>query len=515
MRREACVGPSRDLPGIFPIRQPVCEVAHWTVLHATQSGDRGRPMKRVPEFESTLARAYRHTLEYVSRLDSSPIAASASLDELRARLGKPLNTDGIGAEQVIDELAADVQAGLTGSTSGRFFAWVMGGSMPAPMAADWLVSAWDQNAASYTAGPAMSVIEEVCGDWLKDLLGLPPSASFAFTTGSQMAHVTALAAARNQVLAQKGWDVERAGLFGAPRIRLISSDQHHGSIYRAARLLGFGTDAIHALPANDKGTLEIGSLERALQTHSEDANIVLLQAGDINIGAFDPFCDLVPVARKHGAWVHVDGAFGLWVNACPKYRHLLSGVQLADSWVTDGHKWLNVPYDCGYAFVAHPRAHHEAMSQLASYVSGHEGARDQRDWNPEWSRRARAVPTYAAIRQLGRSGIETLIDGNCRSAHRLVSMISALPGAQLMWEPVINQGLVRFLDPKADATDDDHDKRTDEIALAVAHSGEALFSNTTWRGMRCMRVSVCNWQTEDVDVSRAVDAVRDALRSHT
>ena len=266
------------------------------------------------------------------------------------------------------------------------------------------------------------------------------------------------------------------------------------------------------MPADGDGRLNSGSLDQALRDTAGAATIVLLQAGDLNIGAFDVFDELIPAAHEQGAWVHVDGAFGLWANTSKKYRHLLRGVEQADSWATDGHKWLNVPYDCGYAFVAHPQAHRDAMSQHASYVSNHELARDQRDWNPDWSRRGRGVPTYAAIRQLGRSGIARMVEASCLAAHALVTRLAAIPGVQMMWEPQINQGLVRFLDPRSDASDADHDRYTDEIALRVAQSGEAFFSNTTWRGRRCMRVSVCNWQTNESDIGRAVAAVRNALR---
>jgi len=469
-------------------------------------------MNNGQSFESPLERAHAHALRYLHRLDTGSVAATSELEALRTRLGRPLATEGAPPDRVIDELVADVEGGLIGSAGGRFFGWVEGGALPAPLAADWLTGAWDQNAASYASGPAVAVIEEVCGAWLKDLLGLPATASFAFNTGCQMAHTTTLAAARHHLLAQRGWDVEAKGLVGAPRIHIISSDQHHGSIYRAARLLGLGSDAIRALPADGDGKLNRDSLEQALADTAGEASIVLLQAGDLNIGAFDAFDDLIPVAHEHGAWVHVDGAFGLWANTSTKYRHLLQGVEQADSWATDGHKWLNVPYDCGYAFVAHPQAHRDAMSQHASYVSNHELARDQRDWNPEWSRRGRGVPTYAAIRQLGRSGIAMMVEASCLAAHALVTRLAAIPGVQMMWEPQINQGLVRFLDPRPDASDADHDRYTDEIALRVAQSGEAFFSNTTWRGRRCMRVSVCNWQTSESDIGRAVAAVRNVLR---
>jgi glutamate/tyrosine decarboxylase-like PLP-dependent enzyme len=459
-----------------------------------------------------LGRALAHALEHLDNLGSRSVAATVPLHELREKLGRPLNIEGVAAERVIDDLVSDVAGGLLGSASGRFFGWVIGGSLPAALAADWLTSAWDQNAASYACGPAVAVIEEVCGDWLKELLGLPKGASFALTTGCEMAHVTSLAAARNSLLARQGWDVESDGLSGAPGIRILTSDQFHASVSRAVRFLGLGTNSIQALPVNGAGKLQPERLEEALREDAQALTIVLLQAGDLNIGAFDSFADLIPIAHGYGAWVHVDGAFGLWTNASGKYRHLLLGVEKADSWATDGHKWLNVPYDCGYAFVANPEPHRNAMTVQASYVSTHEEAREQKDWNPEWSRRARGVATYAAIRELGRRGLADLVERSCEAAHALVTRIADLPGVQMMWEPQVNQGLVRFLDPRPAATDADHDARTDEITRRVAATGEAFFSNTTWKGKRCMRVSVCNWQTDASDIERSVAAVRLALR---
>jgi glutamate/tyrosine decarboxylase-like PLP-dependent enzyme len=306
--------------------------------------------------------------------------------------------------------------------------------------------------------------------------------------------------------------VERRGLAGSPQIRILSSDQRHGSIERAIRLLGLGDDNVVDLPTDTQGRLPHDALATALSANAGVPTIVILQAGDLNIGAFDRFAESIPLAHRHGAWVHVDGAFGLWVNASPTYRHLVEGVELADSWATDGHKWLNVPYDSGYAFVADPQSQRNAISHRASYITVVEGARDQIDWNPEWSRRARGVATYAAIRQLGRQGIVDLIDRTCHHAQALVTRIGALPGAEIAWKPTINQGLLRFLNHKPHATQADHDAYTDEVIAKILESGEAFFGGTTWQGMRCMRVSVCNWQTSDEDVNRAVAAVEKALR---
>jgi aromatic-L-amino-acid decarboxylase len=326
-----------------------------------------------------------------------------------------------------------------------------------------------------------------------------------------MAHLTCLAAARHRLLKRIGWDVEEQGLSGAPSVRILTSTERHGSFERAIRILGFGKRAVMSLPCNDLGQLEPTALERTLVSGEQQPTIVLLQAGDLNIGAFDSFADLIPIAHRHGSWVHVDGAFGLWAGASPKHRHLLRGVELADSWTNDGHKWLNTPFDCGYAFVADSEAHRGAFSHRTSYTMFVNDARDQIDWNPEWSRRGRGVATYAALRQLGRSGIAELVERTCAHAHALVTRIGRLPGAQVIWEPTINQGLVRFLDPSSGAKQEDHDRRTDETIARIVATGEAFFGGTTWRGKRCMRVSVCNWQTCEADVERAVRAAQRVL----
>jgi glutamate/tyrosine decarboxylase-like PLP-dependent enzyme len=349
-------------------------------------------------------------------------------------------------------------------------------------------------------------VEEVCGAWLKDLLRLPASASFALVTGCQMAHVTCLAAARHHVLARLGWDVNQDGLSSAPPIRIITSQEVHGTCARAAKLLGFGTNNLEMLASDDRGQLRPDVLQAALIRDRSRPAIVILQAGDVNGGAFDPFAPLIEIAHAAGAWVHIDGAMGLWCNAAPEYRALLTGVEAADSWATDGHKWLNVPYDCGYAFVAHPDDHRAGMAHRASYLAHADEARDELDWTPEHSRRARGFSTYAALRELGRSGIADLVTRCCRYARDLVTRIGALPGAQAIIVPQINQGLLRFLDLRGAATDADHDRRTNEVMASINATGEAFFTGTTWRGMRCMRVSVSNWRTTTADIDRAVAA---------
>jgi glutamate/tyrosine decarboxylase-like PLP-dependent enzyme len=466
-------------------------------------------------YRPALERALAHALAHLDGLDDAPVTATATLAELRDRFARPLPEEGTDAARVIDELVADAAGGILGSAGGRFFGWVIGGAVPAALAADWLTATWDQNAALYACGPAEAVIEEACGAWLKELLGLPADAGFALVTGCQAAHVTCLAAARHALLARRGWDVERDGLAGAPPLRILTSGERHGSIERAVRLLGLGSACVVDLPTDKDGRLRPDTLTAALDARGDGLTIVLLQAGDLNIGAYDPFAALIPLAHAREAWVHVDGAFGLWAAASPDHRHLLAGVAGADSWATDGHKWLNVPYDCGYAFVADAVAHRAAMSHRASYLTHDDDARDQIDWNPEWSRRGRGVATYAALRQMGRGGIADLVARSCRHAAALARGIGALDGAELVWEPQVNQGLVRFLDPRPGATDADHDRRTDATIAAILASGEAFFGGTTWRGRRCMRVSVCNWQTGDADVTRAIVAARRALESST
>ncbi len=455
---------------------------------------------------TVLQAAAAHAVKYIEDLDRSPINASATPATLRTKLGGPLPQQGTPSDQVIDDLVRDTRDGLLSSTNGRFFGWVIGGTLPAALAADWLTSTWDQNAASNVTAPAEAVIEEICGAWTKELLGLPETASFALVTGCQMAHTTALAAARHWLLADRGWDVETQGLASAPPLRVLTSANRHESILRAVRLLGIGTNAVEIVESDNLGRLQAGRLNEALRNRPDAPTVVCLQAGDLNTGAFDDFADLCPLARAQGAWVHVDGAFGLWAAASEIHRHLLTGVEAADSWATDGHKWLNLPFDSGFVYVADPAAHSAAFSQVTSYAVPLEGLRNQKDWNPEWSRRGRGFAAYAAIRSLGRNGIADLVDRCCAHASRLAEGIAALPGAELAAAPIINQGLVRFL-----AADGDHDRRTDAVIGRIQDQGIAFFGGVTWRGMRVMRISVCNWATAAADIEQSIDAVRQAL----
>ncbi len=461
--------------------------------------------------KTVLETALNKALQHLDSLDRAPVAAIGTVRTLRDGLDKELGDEGISPEQVVNELVEDVQGGILGSAGGRFFGWVIGGALPAALAADWLTSAWDQNAALYACAPAAAIVEEVVGRWLKEILGLPQGASFALVSGCQMAHATGLAAARHALLARHNWDVEKLGLFGAPPIRILSNNHRHGSVERALRLLGLGQNHLIDVATDSASRVKESSLEHALQENPSAPTIVLLQAGDISTGSFDDFENLIPLAHRYEAWVHIDGAFGLWAAASPRYRHLVKGVEQADSWATDGHKWLNVPYDCGYTFVAHPEAHRDAMSHRAVYLTHDAEARDQMDWNPEWSRRARGFPSYAALRQLGRRGVAQLVEGCCEHAGGLVSGIGSLPGAEIVFEPILNQGLLRFLSPTEGATEEDHDRFTDEVIAAILATGEAFFSGSTWHGRRVMRVSVCNWRTSRQEVERVVRAVAHAL----
>jgi glutamate/tyrosine decarboxylase-like PLP-dependent enzyme len=458
-----------------------------------------------------LDRAAHHASVWLEGLETRAVNATTSLEELRARLRVPLTQHGVDPVQVVDDLAAATEGGLLGSPGGRFFAWVIGGTLVSAVAADWLTSAWDQNAGMYATAPAAAVAEEVVGEWLLDLLDLPRNASFALVTGCQMAHVTALAAARSGVLRDAGWNVEQDGLFGAPRIRVLANATRHITIDRALRLLGFGVNAVQPVDTDERGRVTPDALRKALDAGS-GPTIVVLAAGDLNTGEFDQFQELIPIAKSAGAWVHVDGAFGLIARASAAKRHLTDGVELADSWSTDAHKWLNVPFDSGIAIVRDRDAHRTAMTVHASYlVASDDVARDEVDWNPEFSRRARGFALYAALRELGRDGLADLIDRTCAHCHAIVTGIGALDGAEALWVPELDQGLVRFLDPRPNATDEDHDAFTDRIIAAIDDSGEAFFGGVTWKGRRAMRVSVVNWRTNDSDVARTIEAARRAL----
>ena len=342
---------------------------------------------------------------------------------------------------------------------------------------------------------------------MKELFALPQQTSFALVTGCQMAHTTCLAAARSWLLKKQDWDVERQGMARSPAVTALCGVRH-ATIDRTLRLLGFGDESLRTLSTNQSGTLEASALESALKQIDGRPALVLLQAGDVNTGAFDDFEALIPMARRYGAWVHVDGAFGMWMAASPRYQHLIKGMESAHSWATDGHKWLNVPYDCGFAFVAETEAHRASMSYRASYLSHQGEARDSLDWNPEFSRRARGFASYAAMRELGREGIRELVERNCDCAKQILEGLSQLENVEVLARPIINQGLVAFLDPSGKPSDEWNDR----MIRAIAEEGTSFFSGTTWNGRRAMRISVSNWQTSSDDVRRTLKGVERAMK---
>lgn len=459
--------------------------------------------------DSLLGEVARHAERHLAGIGERPVAAPAGQAELRARLGGPLPYGPTAAEDVVDELATAAADGLVGSAGPRYFGFVVGGATPAALAADWLTSAWDQNAGGYVLSPAAAVVEEIAGGWLRELLGLPPTASAGFTSGATMANFVCLAAARSHVLKQRGWDVERDGLFGAPPVEMVVGEQRHVSLELALRYLGLGTERVRVVPVDDQGRMRAEALAEVLDRRAGPA-IVCTQAGNVNSGAFDPVEEVCATAHEHGAWVHVDGAFGLWAAASPSHRHLVRGIASADSWAADAHKWLNVPYDSGLAFVADPGAHHRATSLLAVpyLVFGDEGERDSADWVPEMSRRARGFPVWAALRALGRSGVAELVDRCCAHAGRFAELLGAEPGVEVLNDVVLNQVLVRFL-----AAGGDHDARTRAVIASVQADGTCWLGGTTWRGGAAMRISVSNWSTTDADVDRAAEAILTAARA--
>jgi len=457
----------------------------------------------VTDERELLLRTAEIAADFLETLDARPIRPAASVDELREALGEPLPETPQDPLEVIEALSVAAEPGVVGIPSGRYFGFVIGGALPAALAADWLTSSWDQNAGLVACGPSAAVVEEVAGEWLKDLLGIPASASFSFVTGCQMAHVTCLAAARHAVLERVGWDVESHGLAGSPPITVVAGDRRHVTIDRALRLVGIGSGSTRRVEVDDQGRLRADALEATLREIDGPA-IVCTQAGEVNTGAFDSFEEIVPRCRQAGAWIHVDGAFGLWAAASPRLNHLTAGSERADSWATDAHKWLNVPYDSGLAFVAHPEAHRAAMRLTAEYlVADPSAARDQMDWTPEFSRRARGFAVYAALQSLGRSGVAALIDGSCARARQFAEAIVRLPGCTVLNDVVLNQVLFRFAD----------DETTNAVLADVQHGGEAWMSGTIWDGRSAIRLSVSNWRTTDNDIDRAVAAFEAALLS--
>jgi glutamate/tyrosine decarboxylase-like PLP-dependent enzyme len=448
----------------------------------------------------TLARTY------LARLDERPVRSRATLADLRSALGVELGAEGLPPRQVIEELARAAEPGLTATSGPRYFGFVIGGTLPAALAADWLTSAWDQNAGLYAISPAASVVEEVASGWLLDLLGLPGGASVGFVTGCQMANFVGLAAGRHAVLARAGWAVEEDGLQGAPAVQVVVSEEAHVTIHSALSLLGLGPRRARRVATDGQGRMRPDELRRTLAS-CEGPILVCAQAGNVNTGSFDPLEEIAALVHERGAWLHVDGAFGLWAAAAPGRRELVRGAGLADSWATDAHKWLNVPYDCGLAIVADPQAHRAALAASASYLVQTAGAeRDPFDWVPEFSRRARGFTVYAALRSLGRRGVAELVERCCRLAGRMAERLRAAPGVALLNEVVLNQVLVRFTPPAGG----DADAFTRAVIARVQQDGVCWLGGTRWHGQEAMRISVSGWTTSEADADRSADAILDA-----
>jgi len=447
-------------------------------------------------YDAPLTRAAAHALSWLHSLPTRQVPASAGPDEMVDLFGGPLPDEPTDASAVVDLLAAQAEPGLVATGSGRFFGFVIGGALPAALAADWLVSAWDQNSGLRAIAPATTALEEVAGRWLLDLLGLPAGSAVGFTTGATMANFSGLAAARRHVLLQHGWDVERDGLFGAPRVRVLVGAERHDTVDLELRYLGLGRPEVVA--ADAQGRVRSDALADALAA-GDGPTVVVLQAGNIHSGDSDPFGDVVPLAKEHGAWVHVDGAFGLWAAASRRLRHLTAGVELADSWGTDAHKTLNVPYDCGVAVFRDAQAAKGALSVHGDYLI--QGAGDPVDAVPELSRRARGVPTWAALRSLGRQGVEALVDGLHDNALALAAGLTELPGVDVLNDVVFTQVTFTVGD----------EARTAEVGERLHRDGTAWITGSRWRGRPVLRISVSNAGTDADDVTATLDAVRRAL----
>jgi len=447
-----------------------------------------------------LDHANRHANRWLDTLATRPVPPRASVAEVTTALGTELPAGPTPANEVIDLLARACEPGLTAMPSGRFYGMVIGGTHPAALAADWLVSAWDQNAVLRAVSPAHAAVEDVASKWLLDLLGLPETSGVGFVTGATMSNFTCLAAARDAVLGKHGWDVAEHGLFGAPRVRVLVGAQRHDTVDLALRYLGLG--APEPVAADDQGRVAPEALASALDQAPAETTptIVVLQAGNLHSGAFDPFARAIAVAHAHGAWVHIDGAFGLFAAASPATRHLTDGYDQADSWTTDGHKTLNVPYDCGIAIVADRNALRAAMTMGAMDYFITDAAGDSCDTVPESSRRARAIPVWALLRSLGRQGVADLVDGFCRHAQAFASGIEAIDGAQVENDVVFSQVSVSF----------GSDERTREVTARLMADGTAWMTGSRWRGKAVLRISVSNWSTTDEDVARSLAALRKA-----
>ncbi|HEX4950396.1 MAG TPA: aminotransferase class V-fold PLP-dependent enzyme [Blastocatellia bacterium] len=442
-------------------------------------------------------------LEHLAQLPDRPVAYSVSYAELLERLGGDWPDQGEEALHVIEALVQNAAPGIVATPGPRYFGFVTGGVLPASLAADWLTSTWDQNAFSYVLSPAATAVEEIIRGWLMDVLGLTPEMSMGIVTGGTMANFTALAAARHALLNSVGWDVEANGLFDAPALTVITSEESHITIFAALQMLGLGRERVIRIPTDAQGRMRVDELSAVLARLNTPV-LVCAQAGNVNTGSFDPIAEIVPHVRQCNGWLHVDGAFGGWVAAAPSHRHLLTGIEQADSFSVDGHKWLNVPYDSGLVFVRDPASHAAAMTLSAAYyVTTGAEVRENHNYVPEASRRARGFAIYAALRALGRSGIAAVITRCCRLARRLAEALAQDPQVSILNDVVINQVLVRFAPPDGG----DADAFTAAVIHRVQQDGTCWAGGTTWQGKQALRFSVSNWSTTEEDIDRSGAAI--------
>jgi len=440
-------------------------------------------------------RAAAEAAAYRESLGERPVGAAMSFAEVRAGFRRPLGQQGRPPAEVIEELITLADGGLVASAGPRYFGFVVGGALPAASAADILAIGWDQNAWNSVLSPTAAAAEAAAGEWLKDLLGLPPAASVGFVTGAQAANTVGLAAARHHVLKNVGWDVEKDGLAGAPRIRILAGEERHATIDRSLRLLGFGSGSLEPVPCKDNGVIDLDELRTRLAGH-EGPLIVCLQAGNVNTGASDSLGDACELIHEYGGWAHVDGAFGLWAAASPTHRHQVAGLELADSWGCDGHKWLNLPYDSGFVFCAHPDSHAAALGYSASYLIRSEDP-EPGDYVLESSRRARGLAVWAGLQELGRDGVTHLVDTCCALARSLAGQLTAA-GYEVGNEVVLNQILVSF----------GNDAETNRVATALQSTGTCWMGPTTYHSKRYLRISISNHQTTPQHLTQTLQAIQ-------
>jgi glutamate/tyrosine decarboxylase-like PLP-dependent enzyme len=460
-----------------------------------------------PDHEMMLRRAAELAMNFRRSRGSDAHQPTKSFAEMRQDFAGPLPKQGCAGLAAIEELVARTEPGLASMTGPRFFGWVMGASHPVGVAADWLTSAWGQNCGGHSVTPAAAACEEAAARWLLELLDLPRSASVGFATGATLANVTCLAAARGELLRRMGWDVEGDGLFGAPPIRVVIGEEAHVSVFSALQFLGLGCNRVTRIPTDSMGRMKVDAFASAMEG-DDGPTIVITQAGHINTGAFDPIAQIADIAHRSNAWVHVDGAFGLWARACAELAPLGVGLDRADSWATDGHKWLQLPYDCGFAIVRNAEAHRRAMAIVASYLPT--AAADERNpshYVPELSRRARGFTAWAMIRALGRDGISKMVAGHCRIARHMAETLRAEPGIHVLNAVELNQVVVRF------GSDERADDLTRRVIDRIQADGVCFAGGAQWKGLWVMRLSVVSWATTERDADRSVAAIVGAWRS--